>query len=180
MPETERQGPDDERVSMWSVPRRFRRMYFPLFYLLGIMGVGWSVWYEASRMGSGASHHDVANAVIVKAPAVLLTAAFISLVITEATMVLAEMVGDYLKKRRDKIASAAAAKGFNEGFNEGKEAGIALGKEAGEATGAARMGRKWAEWNRRRLLAEERGEDFDEPPPDSDDTNGMNGSKPSD
>ncbi len=143
-------------------------MYFPLFYFLGIIGVVWSVWYEASRLGNGTSYHDIANAVIQKAPAILFTTAFISLVITEASMVLAEMVGDYLRKRREAAAAEAAAEGRAEGLAEG----LAEGRAEGLAIGAERMGRKWAEWNRNRLEAEERGEDFDEPPPSSQGLNG--------
>ncbi len=32
--------------------------------------------------------------------------------------------------------------------------------------GREEMNRIWADWNRRRIQAEERGEPFDEPPPD--------------
>ena len=171
MRETENRGADDERVSMWSVPRRFRAVYFQLFYSLGIIGIVWSVWYEASRLGSEASYHDIANAVIQKAPAILFTTAFISLMTTEVSMVLAEMVSDYLRKRREAAAAEAEAKG--------KAEGLAAGIEQGEAIGTERMGRKWAEWNRNRLKAEERGEDFDDPPPSSHGLNGTDDDKPS-
>ena len=205
MSREENRNVDDERVSLWSVPRRFRRMYFPLFYLLGIIGIGWSVWYEASRLGSAASYHDIANAVIMKTPAILLTAAFTSLVITEATMVLAEMVGDYLRKRNARIEAAARAKGLAEGRTEGRTEGLAEGlaegrtkgrteglaegrtkgrtegleegRTEGLAEGRVQMGREWSAWNRRRLEAEERGEVFDEPPPSSGARNGASKDK---
>lgn len=148
MNEEENRRADDDRESMWSVPKRFKSVYFPLFYLLGIIGISWSVWYEASRLGNAASYHDIANAVIAKTPAILLAAAFISLVTTETTMVLAEMVGNYLRKRNARMEAAA------------------------EARGMAQMNLKWAEWNRKRLEAEERGEAFDVPPPDNSALNG--------
>ena len=163
MRETEYREASDDRVSMWSVPRKFRRVYFPLFYFIGIIGIGWSVWYEFSRLGNEGSYHDIANGVIMRAPAILLSAAFISLVITEGTMVLAEMVGDYLRKRNERIAVAAKAKGRAEG----------------RAEGAAQMNQRWTEWNRKRLEAKERGEDFDEPPPSSRSANGRNGDEAS-
>lgn len=146
-------------------------MYFPLFYFLGIIGIGWSVWYEASRLGNEASFHDLASAVVLKAPAILLTAAFVSLVITEGSMVLAEMVGDYLRKRNARIEAAARAKGRAEGLAEGRA--------EGRAEGASQMSQKWAKWNRKRREAAERGEDFDEPPPDSSPNNGVNNNKSS-
>ena len=163
MNENENRGADDDRVSMWSVPRRFRRVYFQLFYSLGIIGIVWSVWYEASRLGSEASYHDITNAVIQKAPAIIFTTAFISLMTTEVSMVLAEMVSEYFQKRRDAAAAEAQAKGLAEGIAQGEE----------------RMGRKWAEWNSNRLEAEERGEDFDEPPPSSHGLNGTDDDKQS-
>ena len=137
MSETENKGMDDGRESIWSVPKRFKSVYFPLFYLLGIIGISWSVWYEVSRIASGQSYQDVANAVVQKIPAVLMGAAFTSLVITEAVMVLAGILEDYYK-RRDAKAKAQVE---------------------------AYVHQIWSDWNRRRLEAEARGEDFDEPPP---------------
>ena len=171
MRETEYREAGDDRVSMWSVPRKFRRVYFPLFYFLGIIGIGWSVWHEFSRLGNEGSYHDIANGVIMRVPAILLSAAFISLVITEGTMVLAEMVGDYLRKRNERIAVAARAKGRAEGRDEGRD--------EGRAEGAAQMNQRWTEWNRKRLEAKERGEDFDEPPPSSRSANGRKGDEAS-
>ena len=102
-------------------------------------------------------------------------------------MVLAEMVSEYFQKRRDAAAAEAQAKGLAEGIEKGKAAGLAEGIEKGkaagiaqgEAIGAERMGREWAQWNRNRLEAEERGEDFDEPPPSSHGLNGTDDDKPS-
>ena len=140
MSEDENRRVDDGRESIWSVPKRFKSVYFPLFYLLGIIGISWSVRYEVSRIASGQSYQDVANAVVQKIPAILMGAAFISLMITEAVMVLAGMLEDYYKKR--------------------------------DAKARARVHQIWADWNQRRLEAEARGEDFDEPPPSSSAQNG--------
>ena len=38
--------------------------------------------------------------------------------------------------------------------------------------GVAKERARWTEWNRRRLEAEQRGEEFTEPPPAGDDSNG--------
>ena len=38
--------------------------------------------------------------------------------------------------------------------------------------GVAKERARWTEWNRRRLEAEQRGEEFTEPPPAGGDTNG--------
>ena len=144
MSETENQGVGDERESMWSVPKRFKSVYFPLFYLLGIIGIAWSVWYEAARIGSTGSYHDIASAVVAKLPAVLMGAAFVSLVITEVVMVIAGMLEEYYDKRRARL----------------------------QAEVETRVHQMWSDWNQRRLEAEARGEDFDEPPPDISSRNG--------
>ena len=44
--------------------------------------------------------------------------------------------------------------------------------EAGLAQGQQQERAQWVAWNRRRLEAEQRGEEFTEPPPTGDDTNG--------
>ena len=48
------------------------------------------------------------------------------------------------------------------------EAGVAQGRQLGQQQERA----QWTEWNRRRLDAEQRGEEFTEPPPTGGDTNG--------
>ncbi len=52
------------------------------------------------------------------------------------------------------------------------EAGLAQGRQLGQQQERA----QWTEWNRRRLDAAQRGEEFTEPPPaGGDDTNGAHG-----
>ena len=43
--------------------------------------------------------------------------------------------------------------------------GLAKGLTKGLAEGEAKMARRWQDWNNRRLAAESRGEQFEEPPP---------------
>ena len=160
MSERENLGADDERESMWSVPRRFKSVYFPLFYLLGIIGTSWSVWYEASRISSGQSYQDVANAAVQKLPAVFMGAAFTSLVITEAIMVIAGMLEDYYKRRNDRIR----AEGVAEGIAEGK----------------AQRDHDWEVWFESYRYAQEHSLPFDEPPPSSRSENGTNNEMPTD
>ena len=68
-------------------------------------------------------------------------------------MVLAQGIADRLKERRERFK--------NELIEQGKAAGIAEGETRGRAALAAEV----ADWNGRRLEADERGEKFDEPPP---------------
>ncbi len=64
-------------------------------------------------------------------------------------MVLAQGIADRLNERREKFKAEL----------------IAQGEAQGKAAGRAELAAEIADWNRRRLEADERGEDFDEPPP---------------
>ena len=68
-------------------------------------------------------------------------------------MVLAQGIAERLKQRKEKFRAELIARG--------KAEGIAQGKTEGRAALAAEV----ADWNRRRLEADERGESFDEPLP---------------
>ena len=72
-------------------------------------------------------------------------------------MVLAQGIADRLKERREKFKAELIAEGMAEGMAEGIAEGIAEGR--------AELAAEIADWNRRRLDAEARGEKFDEPPP---------------
>ena len=50
----------------------------------------------------------------------------------------------------------------------GEARGQARGEAQGEERGRRENQKLWEEWNRRRLEAEEKGEEFNEPPPGSD------------
>ncbi len=67
------------------------------------------------------------------------------------------LLSDFIEARREKRIAAAKEVAKAEGFAEGIAEGIAEGE--------ARVYRKFAEWERRRKEAEDRGEEFTEPPP---------------
>ena len=64
---------------------------------------------------------------------------------------------DKIERQRERLRE----EGREQGLEKGREQGIELGLEQGREVLAAEV----ADWNRRRLEAEERGEPFDEPPP---------------
>ena len=158
--EKNREPDDDARESMWSVPRRFARVYFILFSALGIAGIVWSAWYEIAHNSAGKSWYDIVNATIEKFPSVLMGAAFISFIITETVMVLYSIYQDRMKKRYKRIRAEGVAEGIDKGRAEGVAEGIAL-IEA---------------YYRRKSEAEARGEVFDEPYPGSASENGTGSS----
>ena len=75
------------------------------------------------------------------------------------------LLSDFFEARREKRIAAAREEAKAEGFAEGMAEGIAEGMAEGIAEGEARAYRKFAEWERRRREAEDRGEEFTEPPP---------------
>ena len=158
--EKNREPDDDARESMWSVPRRFARVYFILFSALGMAGIVWSAWYEIAHNSAGKSWYDIVNATIEKFPPVLMGAAFISFIITETVMVLYSIYQDRMKKRYKRIRAEGVAQGRAEGVAEGKAEGIALLED----------------YYRRKSEAEARGEVFDEPYPGSASENGTGNS----
>ena len=158
--EKNREPDDDARESMWSVPRRFARVYFILFSALGIAGIVWSAWYEIAHNSAGKSWYDIVDATIEKFPSVLMGAAFISFIITETVMVLYSIYQDRMKKRYKRIRAEGVAQGRAEGVSQG----VAQGRAEGIALIEA--------YYRRKSEAEARGEVFDEPYPGSASENG--------
>ena len=141
---------------MWSVSKRFAKVYFALFSALGTLGIAWTIWYETAHNSAGKSWYDVVDGIIQKFPPVILGAAFISFVITEALVVLYSIYRDRMEKKAEKI--------FAEGVAEGETRGIAQGKAQGVAEGIALL----EDYYRRKADAEARGEPFDEPYPGAD------------
>ena len=70
------------------------------------------------------------------------------------------MVLTFMDERRKRIEKARA-----EGIAEGIVKGRAEGRSEGIVEGLGQANAAWSEWNRRREEALERGERFDEPPP---------------
>ena len=64
---------------------------------------------------------------------------------------------------------------FEAGLAQGRQQGQELGQQLGQQQGQEQERARWTEWNRRRLEAEQRGEEFTEPPPAGADTNGAHG-----
>ncbi len=122
----------------------------------------------------------------------IMSAATMFTIFEEATDIMFQRIRDTLKKERELKAQVSAeakaegraegiaegraegiaegrAEGITEGRAEGRAEGITEGRAEGRAEGItegrAEAYREIAEWNNRRINAEERGEQFTEPPP---------------
>ena len=127
----------DNRESIWSVDRSTKNLYFALFIVQSIVGIGLLTWATLLRQKS-----PLETAVIIwqGAAPIIGASAGNAIVTTESgrsLMVLARSLEEWLEKRR----------------------------EADLAEGRAEANAKWVAWNNRRIAAEQNNEPFDEPPP---------------
>ena len=77
-----------------------------------------------------------------------------AVVIVEGIAMLAE---SFLKRRYEAGLQDGRAEGREEGRDQGRDEGIQAGRRETQ--------QRWQEWNQRRLEAQARGEEFEEPPP---------------
>ena len=151
------------RVSVMSVHEGWWYAYLAAFFL---QMSGWTAivaWHEAAY---GDHAHAVEYLRAVGRDSAPMAQMFVlnTIGIVELgrlIMVLAQGIADRLKERREKFKAELIA----QGIAQGKAEGIAEGKAEGQAEGRAGLAAEVAEWNRKRLEAEARGEKFDEPPP---------------
>ena len=144
------------RVGYPGLLRGYRRFYFVLFYLSVIIEFYLSViieiagfaLYHSAFADERKSAYPIALIIIQVSPAILASSAFLGYTITEAVKMIADMVMDVIRTRREKRIKRAVEKAVAEARPKILEEAI--------------------DWNRRRMDAEARGEPFDEPFPYSD------------
>ena len=66
---------------------------------------------------------------------------------------------------REKFLIPQREKYREQGREQGQKQGREQGQEQGRDQGRKEMAARWREWNQRRLDAQARDEDFNEPPP---------------
>ena len=115
----------------------YRRFYFVVFYLSVIIETTGFALYHSTFADDPKSAYQTVLIVIQVSPAILASSAFLGYSITEAVKMIADMVMDVIRTRRERHTQKAVAKALAEA----------------------------ADWNRRRLDAAARGEPFDEPFP---------------
>ena len=90
-------------------------------------------------------------------------AAIVAMIIGGIDLIM--LLSDFIQARREKQIEAAKVAAKAEGRAEGKAEGKEEGKAEGKEEGKAEVYRRIAAWDRRRKEAEDRGEEFAEPPP---------------
>ena len=134
------QPPQEDRDSIWSIPLGRRALYFGLFTIYALAGIGFLVWYEIFELRAD-SWPETILSITQGIGAATVGAAGLALLTIEGPKTVM-VVADYITQRW---------------LNPLKER---LRQE-----GEARSQAAWEAWNERRIAAEENGEPFDEPPP---------------
>ena len=138
------QESQDNRDSIWTIPLAWRAMYFLLFTVYAIAGIGFLIWYHVFEQKAD-SWAETALAITQGIGINTVGAAGLALLTIEGPRTFM-VVADYFTRRW---------------LNPLKESLRAEGRAEGEARNQA----EWVAWNERRMAAEAKGEPFDEPPP---------------
>ena len=140
-----RETEEEQRVSIWSVPKDWQIWYLALFNIQILCLLGVVCWHEVATAPDGEGPIDILIAVGTSMAGLIILVAAESIFLTDVTKMLFTMISEkYLKRRR----------------------------EQGHAEGLAEERQRWVEWNERRMAAEAAGEEFTEPPPSHLSTNG--------
>ena len=136
---------EDDRVSIWDVPRGWRDRFWMTFSLLIALVAAFEAWFQMRYAPEPTTWHQLRAIITGTAPYAVLIAP-LTYIITEVTMVLSER---YLAWR----------------FKKGLEKGLEEGREEGREEGLEQAVTEFRAWLKRRDEAMERGEEFNEPPP---------------
>ena len=152
--------PESRREPIWSVPVGYRVLYFTLFIVMSLTGMGYTAWYEIAQ-NTEDTFHETIRAIIPGSTEVLIGSAGISVITTELVMVIAQYLEDKIYRPRRERRRAEMRAEIQAEMREEIEDRI----EEVRAEIVEDISARVREWNQRRLDAEARGEAFDEPPP---------------
>ena len=140
----------EPRVSVASVPERWRELYLIIFSAQTLALLGLAIWYEVFVVTKDSWPETIFAIGRDVGPGVGVIMAE-SIIITEGLFMV--LFGGIMRRRGERLAAEAENRGRSQGIAEGRSQGIA---EAWE---------KWQGWNQRRLEAEAEGRPFNELPP---------------
>ena len=152
----------EPRVSVTSVPERWRELYFVIFSAQTLALIGLAVWYEVFVVTEDTWPETIFAIGRAVGPGVGAIMAE-SIIATEGLFMV--LFGGIMRRREERRVEEAKSQGRSEGVAEGRSEGIVEGRSEGIAEGLALANKNWQEWNRRRLEAEAEGRPFTEPPP---------------
>ena len=149
------QQDQEDRDSIWSIPLARRALYFGLFTVYAMAGIGFLIWHEVFENTADTWQQTILS-ITQGIGVTTVGAAGLALLTIEGPQTFM-VVADYITQRW-----------LNPLKKRLREEAIAEGRAQGEAQNQA----AWEAWNERRLAAEASGEPFDEPPPGTSSTEG--------
>ena len=149
------QPPQEDRDSIWSIPLARRALYFGLFTLYALAGIGFLIWHEVFEHTADTWQQTVLS-ITQGIGVTTVGAAGLALLTIEGPQTIM-VVADYITERW---------------LNPLKKRLREEARAEGRAQGEARTQAAWEAWNERRMAAEASGEPFDEPPPGTSSTEG--------
>ena len=150
---------EEDRESIWSIPPARRALYFGLFTLYALAGIGFLVWYHVFEDRLDTWPETILS--IIQGIGVnTVGAAGLALLTIEGPNTVM-VVGDYLRKKLIEPLEERRRQEAEQRQRAAREKGLAEGRAEGRAESQA----EWGAWNERRMAAEANGETFDEPPP---------------
>ena len=135
---------DRGRTAIWSVRTKWRNTYFVLFHFQLVWIIVSSVW---SYFGTPLAWVTIYQEIVGSMSNQIIVHAAYTLFFTEAYRMLSDAFEQWLKRSQ-------------------KEKGIAIGMEMGMEQERS----QWRAWNMRRELAQSEGREFNEPPPNGQDS----------
>lgn len=148
----QRQPPQGDRDSIWSIPLARRALYFGLFTLYALAGICFLIWYHVFERRTDTWQETILS-IIQGIGVTTVGAAGLALLTIEGPRTVM-VVADYITQRW-----------LNPLKERLREEGRAEGRAQGRAEAEAKIHAEWEAWNERRMAAEAAGEPFDEPPP---------------
>ena len=152
-----RERDDNERESIWSVPKSTKTAYFALFFIHLVAGIALLIW-RGDRV-----HETLADHVLyiwLNSGSIVLGSAGAALFYTDIgryLLVLSRSLEEKLERTRERRRE--------EGRVEGREEGRVEGREEGREEGRVEERAEWSVWLARMREAQAKGEPFDEPAP---------------
>ena len=151
----------DDRVSMPSVKRVWIDLALAVFSLQVIVFAVFVIRHEVAKGNVvGNAPMDTVQVVVVQLAAVMTVATGTTFILFQGVDFIMFLTQLYKERVQRKVKEAK-----EEGIEEGRAEGRAEGIEEGKAEGKAEEREAWIDWNNRRLEAEAKGEEFNEPPP---------------
>ena len=144
-----------ERDSIWTIPLSWRALYFGLFTIYAIAGIGFLIWYHVNELTDDTWQQTILSIKQGRGVNTVGAAGLALLTIEGPNTIM--VVAHYLRKKLIEPLEERRRQEAEQRENEAR------------AQGQAQTQAAWEAWNERRMVAESSGEPFDEPPPGASD-----------